>query len=249
MTANVQEAVLSNSTVGRNDRGSAEKKYMEPPEVELDEGKAANSEAHHTQLAAVSSERSSNAKPTIPSECATSGCHECSPKLDLVDSKLTPRGEEASFLAGMQRAFGARDADLIMHLFLQATSVRPESMPEHAKRENSVLAALHGIEPRDELEGLLAVQMVAVHNLAMAFLKRASLEAQTTPGIDLNVNRGTKLLRTFAALMEAPHRHRSKGEQKMIVEHVHVHNGGQAIVGPVNQSRTRQGKETDGSDR
>jgi len=42
MTANVQEAVLSNSTVGRNDRGSAEKKYMEPPEVELDEGKAAN---------------------------------------------------------------------------------------------------------------------------------------------------------------------------------------------------------------
>ena len=37
--------------------------------------------------------------------------------------------------------------------------------------------------------------------------------------------------------LEALNRHRSKGEQKMVVEHVHVHSGGQAIVGPVTGNR------------
>jgi len=35
--------------------------------------------------------------------------------------------------------------------------------------------------------------------------------------------------------MEALKKYRGKGEQKMTVEHVHVHNGGQAIVGDVHQ--------------
>ena len=36
---------------------------------------------------------------------------------------------------------------------------------------NRVLAALHGIVPRDELEGMLAVQMVGVHSLAMECMR------------------------------------------------------------------------------
>jgi hypothetical protein len=40
-------------------------------------------------------------------------------------------------------------------------------------------------------------------------------------------------MRTYAALVEALSRYRGKGEQKMTVEHVHVHAGGQAIVGEV----------------
>jgi hypothetical protein len=37
-------------------------------------------------------------------------------------------------------------------------------------------------------------------------------------------------------LLEALNRHRGKGQQKVIVEHVHMHQGGQAIVGSVNVS-------------
>ena len=44
-----------------------------------------------------------------------------------------------------------------------------------------------------------------------------------------------KLARTFATQMEALNRYRGKGQQKMTVEHVHVHDGGQAIVGQVAQ--------------
>jgi hypothetical protein len=39
--------------------------------------------------------------------------------------------------------------------------------------------------------------------------------------------------RTHAALVEALNRHRGKGQQKVTVEHVHVHAGGQAVVGIV----------------
>ena len=50
-----------------------------------------------------------------------------------------------------------------------------------------------------------------------------------------NLNQATKLTRTFTTQMEALNRHRGKGQQKMTVEHVHVHDGGQAIVGSVTQ--------------
>ncbi len=37
--------------------------------------------------------------------------------------------------------------------------------------------------------------------------------------------------------MEALNRHRGKGQQKMTVEHIHVGEGGQAIVGNVQGGR------------
>ena len=40
-------------------------------------------------------------------------------------------------------------------------------------------------------------------------------------------------VRAVATLCEALNRHRGKGQQKVTVEHVHVHAGGQAIVGAV----------------
>jgi len=40
-------------------------------------------------------------------------------------------------------------------------------------------------------------------------------------------------------------RHRGKGQQKVTVEHVHVHQGGQAIVGHVQHSGEGVNKETE----
>jgi uncharacterized protein YcbX len=49
-----------------------------------------------------------------------------------------------------------------------------------------------------------------------------------------------KLARTFASQVEALNRHRGKGQQKVTVEHVHVHEGGQAIVGNVGPANERR---------
>jgi hypothetical protein len=48
-----------------------------------------------------------------------------------------------------------------------------------------------------------------------------------------NLSQANKLSRTYATLLEALNRHRGKGQQRVAVEHVHVHPGGQAVVGTV----------------
>ena len=135
----------------------------------------------------------------------------------------------------LAEATGTIDGDLSNVLTDQAQrTVSYQSMPKVDKC-NIALAALHGIKPRDELEGMLAVQMVGAHNLAMTFMARAMLEGQTCDGVDACISRATKLMRTFTAQVEALNRYRGRGQQKVVVEHVHVNEGGQAIVGVVGE--------------
>lgn len=75
--------------------------------------------------------------------------------------------------------------------------------------------------------------MLASHNAAMECYRRAMIAEQTFEGRKENLNQANKLSRTHATLLEALNRHRGKGQQKVTVEHVHVHEGGQAIVGNV----------------
>ena len=100
---------------------------------------------------------------------------------------------------------------------------------------NNALAILQGIAPKDEVEGMLAVQMVGVHNLAMETLKRAMITDQSFEGKEANINQATRMLRTYIFQMEALKRYRTGGQQKVVVEHVNINQGGQAIVGVVNR--------------
>jgi transposase InsO family protein len=59
------------------------------------------------------------------------------------------------------------------------------------------------------------------------------LGEQTFEGRRENLNQANKLSRTYTTLLEALNRHRGKGQQKVTVEHVHIHEGGQAIVSNV----------------
>lgn len=160
--------------------------------------------------------------------------------IQRVESAQPPKFAEGKGLAdevmgwvGLLEALGTSDVGLSKLFITQACDTLFGSNYSGIDGCNLILAALHGINPKNELEGMLAVQMVGVHNLAMECMKRAMLEDQTTAGVDTNVNRATKLLRTFTAQIEALNRYRGKGQQKVIVKHVHVNEGGQAIVGNV----------------
>ncbi len=104
---------------------------------------------------------------------------------------------------------------------------------EIRRQRHATVDALIGIKPRDELEGMIAAQLVACHNASMECYRRAMIGEQTFEGRRENLNQANKLSRTYATLLEALNRHRGKGQQKVTVEHVHVHEGGQAIVGNV----------------
>ncbi len=143
--------------------------------------------------------------------------------------KLTK--EEAE---NLQKSFGTVNEDLAIHLLRQLSSVMPIETEENVQKSIQLSVALQGaIQPKDELEGLLATQMAAVHNLAMRCLGRANLNEQTTVGTTINIERATKLLRTFATQIETLNRYRGKGQQRVTVEHVTVNKGGQAVIGVV----------------
>src|SRR5262245_13916185 len=89
-------------------------------------------------------------------------------------------------------------------------------------------------------EGMMAAQLIAAHNAAMECYRRAMIGEQSFEGRRENLSQANKLSRTYAALLDTLNRHRGKGQQKVTVEHVHVHEGGQAIVGNV-ESRGGEG--------
>ena len=116
---------------------------------------------------------------------------------------------------------------------VQSLWLKNSSAEEREKQLSATVAALSGIAPKDELEGMMAAQLIAAHNAAMECYRRAMIAEQTFEGRRENLAQANKLSRTYAALIEALNRHRGKGQQKVTVEHVHVHAGGQAVVGMI----------------
>ncbi|MGC2109398.1 MAG: hypothetical protein WA655_07765, partial [Candidatus Korobacteraceae bacterium] len=147
---------------------------------------------------------------------------------DELPEKLT---KVSDGLTHAQEAFATTDIDLIATMRLQATLAAGGKLEKDNLANRYSFAAVHSLGARDGLEALLAVQMVGVHSLAMRFLATAALEDQTDHGIEMSTNLANRLLRTFTAQVEAMKKYRSKGEQHCTVEHVHVHSGGQAVVG------------------
>ena len=97
---------------------------------------------------------------------------------------------------------------------------------------NFLLSVVRAVQPRDELESLLAIQMGAIHTATMMMARRLN-HVETIPQQDAAERALNKLARTYAVQMEALKRYRTGGQQKVTVEHVTVNAGGQAIVGTV----------------
>ena len=153
----------------------------------------------------------------------------------------TPKASKAS------KATGTESKELNRHLVTQvwASLSCPADMTRSTQLEagKAALAALEGIGPQDELEGQLAAQMVATHNAAMECLRRAMLPEQTTAGLDISLKHAAKLLAVYCRQLETLDKHRGKGQQKVTVEHVHVHDGGQAVVGTVETSQKTESQK------
>src|SRR3989442_1755931 len=111
---------------------------------------------------------------------------------------------------------------------------KPKDADDHLIRASALIAEM---APQNVTEAMLATQMIAANDAALMFLGRATLDNQTFDGVEANVRRATQLMRIFNEQLEAMQKLKGKAsQQKVTVEHVHVHEGGQAIVGAVNQT-------------
>ena len=110
-----------------------------------------------------------------------------------------------------------------------------EQLPQEVveRKTQAMLDALMSLKPRDEIEGMVLAQMIAIHETTMESFRRVWLGEQRPRLRQDYLNQACKLSRTYARLLDALNKHRGKGQQKMIVEHVNVEAGGQAVVGNV----------------
>ncbi len=96
-------------------------------------------------------------------------------------------------------------------------------------------SVIQGIKPRDQLEAMQAAQMAVMHWATMKYMRQVGARCGTEYQ-EAAVATATKLARTYTAQMEAFKRYRTGCEQKIMLQHVSVAEGGQAIVGNVTQN-------------
>jgi hypothetical protein len=152
------------------------------------------------------------------------------------------RERKNAIIAHAQKATGVSAKDVAIALAVQAAAIPvagdAEGDPEKIRElVSAAVETLEQIKPEGALQSMLAVQMIGVHNTAIKFLMRATDKDQSFEGADANVQRATRLMRLFNDQLEALASLRGKtSEQKVTVEHVHVYEGGQAIVGSVTKT-------------
>src|SRR5438552_9556428 len=132
-------------------------------------------------------------------------------------------------------ALASADRDFLNGMVNQLANASSRDQDIDERGLNFMLSVIKGIEPRDQLEAMLAAQMAAVHVASMTFAGCLA-NVEDIPQQDSAERAFNKLTRTFAMQMEALKRYRTGAEQKVTLQHVSVAEGGQAIVGHVTQA-------------
>ena len=97
---------------------------------------------------------------------------------------------------------------------------------------DAFFAVLDGAKPENEIQAMLVIQMATNHALVMRSA-RALARCTEIPQQDSNALTLSRLQRNFTLQAETLAKLQRGGKQKVVVEHVHVYPGGQAIVGNV----------------
>jgi hypothetical protein len=147
----------------------------------------------------------------------------------------------------------AAEKDLASHSLADAEhalALDPRTLSEMSGQSGLANAGLalalqmNALNPRDEIERMIALQLVAMHGMTLRSVRRAHAAEHSEERRD-GINAANKCSRTFATLLEALNRPRGiSREQIVTVEQVHVDEGGQAIVGNVSATGGRGGGKT-----
>ena len=151
---------------------------------------------------------------------------------------------ESKLIAKVEELFcavtGTRGKALAGRILAQLQSLQIGE-PDLDRRLCLAFELLAELRPTSALQSLLAVQMFGVHEAANLFLRNAIAEHRSPEGRDANLARSTKLMGLFLQQLEALQKLKGKAtQQKVTVEHVHIHEGGKAIVGAVSTSDKSQ---------
>jgi hypothetical protein len=145
-----------------------------------------------------------------------------------------PDGEHENWWRRLNEALGTVSSDFVNTSLLQLqAAARSPFGTVSATAMNAALAMIEAAAPKDELVGALAVQMACTHMAAMAVLGKLDSGFGTERRVAAFGSTAARLLRAYVMQMEVLRRLRNGGQQVVRVEHVHVNDGGQALIGNV----------------
>jgi len=167
-------------------------------------------------------------------------------KLPAPKAKIVPRAgvgkvdidhddQSLGFLL-LKNSMGTTSSAFAIELFGQLSNAVSLGAEPDVRAINFALSVIDGIKPQDQLEAMLAAQMAVVHMETMRFARKLT-HVETLNQQNSNERALNKLMRTFMDQMTALRKHRTGGKQEVTVHHVTVNEGGQAIVGNVQQAR------------
>ena len=142
---------------------------------------------------------------------------------------VSQHGEDA-----LARIFGSESPAVNEGLFLHGyLTLNSSELEDSTKDMRGFLPAIiREIAPRDGVERMLAVQMATTH-VALVRQGGRMANAEQLPQLEAHERAYNKLARTYTAQVEALRKYRNGGKQTVTVQHVNVEDGGQAIVGNV----------------
>jgi hypothetical protein len=207
-----------------------------PVKIELPEGSAASAPPTTTGSSAMA--------PTIPEASAPRKAPPRVRKPSLNhDRCLAPTPDLEAHRAALRQAFGNTLSDEFAEVMLGKliTALRPGPFDYLDEATlNAAIAIISSINPQTEFAAFIAVQIVATGFGGLKFL-RQSQHHMDEIYIDVYGGYAAKLLRLQLDLVQALNRHQGGNKQTMEVRHVHIHAGGQGVVGIFNAAGEREG--------
>jgi len=132
----------------------------------------------------------------------------------------------------LRQAMGSSSADFISAALYQIRDA--SQLPGGGVSELGVNAALAIIEsagPRNAIEAVCAIQLACTHAATMIVLSR--LQRPLDRHVAVMASAAARLSKATAVQIETLRRLKGNQQQLVRVEHVHVHEGAQAVIGSV----------------
>jgi hypothetical protein len=159
-------------------------------------------------------------------------------KITSESAKLyPPDGQGKVWWGRLKKALGTCSSDFVnasLHQLQRAAQFPGSGISETGI--NAALAFIEGFAPKNEVEAALAVQMACTHAATMSVLGRLGPATGTEDHVCRFAAAAARLMRAFTTQFEAYRRLRHGGDQFVRVEHVHINQGGQAVIGNVRAS-------------
>jgi hypothetical protein len=134
----------------------------------------------------------------------------------------------------LKKALGTASSDFVSASLVQLKAAA--QFPGSGVSEigiNAALAQIEALAPKDEVEAALAVQMACTHSAVMSVLMRFENGQGNIDRVVRLASAAARLSRAFTMQVEVYRRLRHGGDQYVRVEHVHINEGAQAVIGNV----------------